>query len=145
MFQYGNFTDYFNVDQIDEGNNGKNVKTKDFIRFLDYMILLMKKILEANLTWYKYEFSEEEIKEISKIENLNQENKLLFEIIESESISLKENFFVEKEKEDVEENYNSRNGDYAAVICADSFFENCIRMKNEIEEINTNILIVDSI
>lgn len=145
MFQYGNFTDSFDVDQINEINDGKNVKTKDFIRFLDYMILLMKKILEANLTWYKYEFSTEEIEEILKIEDLNKENKILFELIDREFVWLKQNFFEEKERENQEENYRSRNGDYYTVFCADSFFENCIRMKKEINEINTNILIVDSI
>lgn len=147
MFQYGNFTDYFDVDQIDEVNDGKNVKTKDFILFLDYMILLMKKILDADLdkSEYKHVFSKEEIEEISKIENLNQENKLLFERIEAEFVWLKDNFFAEKEKEDSEENYNSRNGDYSTVLCADYFFENCIRIKKSLEEINTNILIVDSI
>ncbi|CAC9974156.1 hypothetical protein [Flavobacterium panici] len=146
MFQYGNFTDYFETDETDEPyDGGRNIDTIKFIRFLDYMILLMKKILDADLTWYKYDFSKEEIEETSKIENLNQENKLLFEVIESESISLKENFFVEKEKENLEENYRSRNGDYYTVFCADNFFENCLRMKKEIEEINTNIIIVDSI
>lgn len=147
MFQYGNFTDYFDVDQISEGNDGENVKTKDFIRFLDYMILLMKKIIEADLdkSEYKHEFSKEEIEEISKIEDLNQENKLLFELIDREFVWLKQNFFKEKESENLEENYRSRNGDYYTIFCADGFFKNCIRMKKEIEEINTNILIVDSI
>lgn len=109
------------------------------------MILLMKKILDADLTWYKYDFSKEEIEETSKIETLNQENKLLFQRVEAEFVWLKENFFEEQEKENLEENYRSRNGDYYTVFCADNFFENCIRMKKEIEEINTNILIVDSI
>jgi hypothetical protein len=147
MFQYGNFTDYFDVDQIDEGNNGKNVKTKDFICFLDYMILLMKKILDADLdkSEYKHVFSKEEIEEISKIENLNQENKLLFQRIEAEFVWLKQNFLKEKEEVDLNENYRSRNPDYMTIFCADGFLENCIRMKKEIKEINTNILIVDSI
>ncbi|KOP38132.1 hypothetical protein DBB36_13065 [Flavobacterium sp. WLB] len=147
MFQYGNFTDYFDVDQIDEVNDGKNVKTKDFIRFLDYMILLMKKILDADLdkSEYKHEFSKEEIEEISKIENLNQENKLLFQRIEAEFVWLKQNFLKEKEEADMNQNYRSRDPDYNTILCADWFLVNCIRMKKEIEEINTNILIVDSI
>jgi hypothetical protein len=145
MFQYGNFTDYFEVNEIREMDSGHNVDTKDFLRFLDYMILLMKKILESDLKDYTYEFTKEEIEETSKIESLNQENKLLFQVIDKEFISLKRNFFEEKEKEDLEENYRSRNPDYFTIFCADGFFENCIRMKNEIEEINTNILIVDSI
>lgn len=147
MFQYGNFTDYFDVDQIDKGSSGANVKSKDFIHFLDYMILLMKKTIEADLdkSEYKHIFSKEEIEEISKIENLNHDNKLLFQRIEIEFEWLKQNFFEEKEKENLEENYRSRNGDYYTVFCADGFFENCIRMKKEIQEINTNILIVDSI
>lgn len=71
MFQYGNFTNYFEVNETREMDSGHNVDTKDILRFLDYMILLMKKILEANLTWYKYEFSKEKIEETSKIEKLN--------------------------------------------------------------------------
>ncbi|MTH16288.1 hypothetical protein [Flavobacterium sp. LC2016-01] len=147
MFQYGNFTDYFEIDETDEPyDGGRNVNAKKFTRFLDYMILLMKKVSEADLNEneYKYEPFNEEVEEISKIENLNQENKLLFEIIENEFISLKRNFFKEKEKENLEENYRSRNPDYYTVFCAEGFLENCIRMKREIEEINTNILIVDS-
>lgn len=147
MFQYGNFTDYFDVDQIDEVNDGKNVKTKDFIHFLDYMILLMKKIIEVDLdkSEYKHKFSKEEIEEISKIENLNQENKLLFQRVEAEFAWLKQKFLKEKEQEELEENYSSRNPDYNTIFCADWFLVNCIRIKKEIKEINTNILIVDSI
>lgn len=147
MFQYGNFTDYFDVDQIDEINDGKNVNSKDFIRFLDYMLLLMKRIIEADLdeSEYNNEFSEEVINEISQIENLNQENTLLFQRIEAEFVWLKQNFLKEKENVELDENYRSKNPDYHTIFCADWFFENCIRMKKEIEEINTNILIVDSI
>ncbi|TPG35333.1 hypothetical protein [Flavobacterium pectinovorum] len=147
MFQYGNFTDYFEVNEIREMDSGHNVDTKDFVRFLDYMILLMKKILDADLdkSEYKHVFSKEEIEEISKIENLNQENKLLFQRIEAEFVWLKQNFIKEKEEEDLDKNYSSRNADYATIFCADSFFEHCIRIKNSLNEINTNILIVDSI
>lgn len=147
MFQYGNFTDYFDVDQIDEMNDGKNVNSKDFIRFLDYMILLMKRIIEADLdeSEYKHEFSEEVINEISQIENLNQENTLLFQRIEAEFVWLKQNFLKEKENVGLDENYRSKDPDYYTIFSADWFFENCIRMKKKIDEINTNILIVDSI
>jgi len=142
MFQYGNFTDQFKVNQIIDSWSGINVNAKDFIRFLDYMILLMKKILEADLSNDSYQFSIEEIDEASKIENKNQENKLLFELIDREFNHLKENFFAEKENL---ENYGSRDPDYFTVLCAESFFHNCLEMKKEIEEINTNILILDSI
>lgn len=147
MFQYGNFTDYFEVNEIREMDSGHNVDAKDFVRFLDYMILLMKKILDADLdkSEYKHVFSKEEIEEISKIENLNRENKLLFQRIEAEFVWLKQNFLKEKEEVDLNENYRSRNPDYMTIFCADGFLENCIRMKKEIEEPNTNILIVDSI
>jgi hypothetical protein len=84
MFQYGNYTEYFPLDEIKGDDGGSNILSEDFLRFNDYVILVMKRILESKLDGYDYELTEEEEKIIEAIKTENQNNSLLFEVIENQ-------------------------------------------------------------
>jgi len=62
MFQYGNYTHCFPVDQKTDEDIGITIGSKDFLRFNDYMILLAKQILDSRLDGFEYTFTELEEK-----------------------------------------------------------------------------------
>jgi hypothetical protein len=134
MFQYGNYTYYFPFDEL-KNDFGVNIKAEDFLRFNDYVILVMKKILESNLNDdYDYHLSEEEEKIVDSIKIENQGNSLLFEIIENEL-----NFLIEMSATD-------NDGPYSQTIYnAYNFLITSIEMKARIDiEKKIRIIIVDT-
>lgn len=134
MFQYANYTHYFPLDEIKSEDGGTNILSEDFLRFNDYVILVMKRILERKLDGYDYELTEEEEKIIEGIKNENQNNSLLFEIIEDEL-----NFLIELSATD-------NNGPYSETIYrAYDFLIRSIEMKSRIDvQKNPRIVIIDS-
>lgn len=138
MFRFGTFTDYFEIEGINEGDDGFNLDHDYFIKFLDFVILLMGKLIEENLEPdYQHEFTNEERIEIKHIEQKYKADSIFFEAIEKEF-----NYLVNNYKRD---NPIHRDPDITAVNMASSYFCYCITMKNSITTSNTNILILDSI
>ncbi|AYZ13511.1 hypothetical protein EGY05_16895 [Chryseobacterium arthrosphaerae] len=134
MFQYANYTHYFPLDEIKSDDGGTNILSEDFLRFNDYIILLMKRILENKLDGYDYQLTEEEEQIIDTIKTENQSNPVLFEVIEEEL-----QFITETSATD-------HKGPYSQTICyAYDFLNKAIEMKLKIDiEKNSRIVIVDS-
>ncbi|KMQ65658.1 hypothetical protein ACM46_07225 [Chryseobacterium angstadtii] len=138
MFQYANYTHYFPIYELENfglehSDGGINIDSKDFLRFNDYMILLMKMILDKKMDGYEYEFTKSEEDIIRHITADNENNLILFKEIESECDFIKESSSDEK-------------GPYAQTIYyAYAFFKQSIEMKLRIDvEKNPKIVILDS-
>ncbi len=141
MFQYGNFTYYYPLDEFHEGNDGHNVNPKDFIRFLDYMILLMGKIVMSKINESEYDLTDSEKEYISKLAVSYKNEKLLQKLIDSEFEYLKKEYISYNESDS-----DSRHSpEVNTLSSAGSFLDKCIEMKIKIIEKNTNVLIVDSV
>lgn len=134
MFQYGNYTHYFPLDEIKSEDGGTNILSEDFLRFNDYVILVMQRILERKLDGYDYELTEEEKNIIDIIKNENKDNALLTEVIENEL-----NFLIEMSATD-------NDGPYSHTIYhAYNFLSISIEMKSRIDvQKNPRIVIIDS-
>lgn len=134
MFQYGNYTHYFPLDEIKSEDGGTNILTEDFLRFNDYVILVMKRIIERKLNGYDYELTEEEENSIGIIKTENKDNSLLIEIIEDEL-----NFLIEMSATD-------NDGPYSQTIYhAYDFLSTSLEMKSKIDvQKNPRIVIIDS-
>ncbi|UKB83094.1 hypothetical protein LF887_19070 [Chryseobacterium sp. MEBOG06] len=138
MFQYGNYTHYFPIYELEnyksgQSDGGINIDSTDFLQFNDYMILLMKMILDKKMDGYDYEFTESEEDVIRHITADYQNKLILFKEIESECDFIKDCSVDEK-------------GPYAQTIYyAYSFFKQAIEMKMRINvEKNPRIVILDS-
>jgi hypothetical protein len=141
MFQYGNFTDYYALDALKEVWSGKSVNPNDFIRFLDYMILLMGKIVISKIDDSEYNLTDSEKEYISKVADSYKDQKLLQEIIDSEFEYLKKEYISY-----IESDSNSKlSPEVNTIFWARGFLDSCIEMKIKIAESNTKVLIVDSI
>ncbi|WP_241286584.1 hypothetical protein [Chryseobacterium arthrosphaerae] len=134
MFQYANYTHYFPLDEIKSDDGGTNILSEDFLRFNDYIILLMKRILENKLDDYDYQLTEEEEQIIEAIKIENKDNSHLFEVVENEL-----NFLIDMAS-------NDNDGPYSQTIYyANVFLSKAIEMKLKIDiEKNSRIVIVDS-
>ncbi|MDQ0782962.1 hypothetical protein [Chryseobacterium sp. W4I1] len=138
MFQYGNYTHYFPIyelenDKLGNSEGGINMDSTDFLKFNDYMILLVKMILDKKMDGYEYEFTKKEEDIIRQITADHQNNLILFKEIERECDFIKESSADGK-------------GPYAQTIYyAYSFFKQSIEMKLRINvEKNPRIVILDS-
>ncbi len=135
MFQYGNFTNYFPIEEV-----GRNIDSNDFLKFNDYMILMMKRILDSgicsSISGYEEEFNEKII--IDALVEKYKNNKVLLEVIENEFYFLKT--YWDKQDE------HSRSPEINTIWSACQFLSISIQMKQIINpKINTRIVIVDSI
>lgn len=134
MFQYGNYTHYFPIYESASKEGGTNMESKDFLNFNDYMILLMKMILDQKLDDYDYTFTEDEEEIIHCITAENQNNLTLFKEIEKEFESLKNSLSTD-----------TRGPNAQTVYYSYEFFKQSVEMKSRIQtEKNTRIVILDS-
>lgn len=138
MFQYGNYTHYFPIYELENyglkhSDGGVNIDSTDFLKFNDYMILLMKMILDRKMDGYEYDFTKSEEDTIRQITADHQNNLIMFKEIESECDFIKDCSSDEK-------------GPYAQTIYyAYAFFKQSIEMKLRIDtEKNPRIVILDS-
>ncbi len=138
MFQYANYTHYFPIYELEnyglkKCDGGINIDSTDFLKFNDYMILLMKMILDRKMDGYEYDFTKNEEDIIQRITAHHQNNLILFKEIESECDFIKDCSSDEK-------------GPYAQTIYyAYAFFKQSIEMKLRINaEKNPRIVILDS-
>lgn len=143
MFQFGTFLDHFATKEgVSEGKLGYNVKTPFFIKFLDYMILLTRALLEEKFNNHTYNFTIDEIEEIFKIEEVYKNEQKLFEVIRSETKILKRCWKDYCRRDN--EKYSRITPETQTVFETANFFGKCIEAKKTISSINTNILILDS-
>ncbi len=138
MFQYGNYTHYFPIYELENyglghSDGGINMDSTDFLQFNDYMIILMKMMLDKKMDGYEYEFTKSEEDTLRNIMADHQNNLILFKEIERECDFIKDSSADGK-------------GPYAQTICyAYSFFKQSIEMKMRINvEKNPRIVILDS-
>jgi hypothetical protein len=141
MFQYGNYTEYYPIEKLnDNDDGGGNIDTRDFLKFNDYMILMMKRILDSGIDGYDYNFEEIDKNELNRTVLEYKDDKAILEIIEKEFNFIKSHW-------DIKE---TRSSDYKdpesnTVYRAYEFLEKSIEMKLKINsKENTRIIIVDS-
>lgn len=134
MFQYGNYTEYFPLDEIKGDDGGSNILSEDFLRFNDYVILVMKRILESKLNENDDQLTEEEEKIVEAIKTENKDHSRLFEVVENQL-----NFLIDMAA-------NDNDGPYSQTIYyASVFLSKAIEMKLIIDiQKNPRIVIVDS-
>ncbi|KFF01664.1 hypothetical protein [Chryseobacterium luteum] len=138
MFQYGNYTHYFPIyepENYELGNSdgGINIDSKKFLKFNDYMILLMKMILDKKMDGYEYEFTKTEEDIIRHITADHENNLILFKEIERECDFIKDCSSDEKDPY------------IQTIYYAYAFFKQSIEMKLRIDtEKNPRIVILDS-
>jgi len=142
MFQYGNYTEYYPIEEIkfNEDEQGQNINVEDFLKFNDYVILLMNRILSSGINEY-YNDSENYVNELEKkiLEQItlkyNKDNELL-KIIEEEFSFIKSSY---------EDTNEVSSATVNTIYCAHNILTTSIKMKLKINpEKNTRIVIVDS-
>ena len=145
MNQLSNFDDEFLLDAIKSGSSMScNIKSYDFIRFLDYLILFTKKLIELNLDDNQYAFSKVELEEIINIENLNTEFEKIETLVNFE-INLITDYWNEFMKSPNGRDENKYGPQVHTVFYDNFFFRKAFEMKNKITDVNLNIIICDSI
>ena len=139
MFQYGNYTNYYPIEEIkfDKDNEGENISSFDFLKFNDYMILTMKRIIDGKLDGDgNYYLNDNEMTVLNKVIIENEDNKILHQIIEKEFNWIKSYFESEGKGNEIEEN---------TVYRSTEFLSKSIELKSKIDPIkNTRVVIVDS-
>ncbi len=126
MFQYGNYTHYYPIEEIkfDKDDEGENIDSVDFLKFNDYMILMMKRILDSKL--YDdgdYFLNNNEMDILNKVVKENEENYILHLIIEKEFDFIKSQYDLE---------YSGRNIERETVYLASEFLNKSIEIKSKI-------------
>jgi hypothetical protein len=149
IFQYGNFTDRYKLDAFDDDNDGgSNIKAYDFVRFIEYVILLMCKINEANLDGYgafnySDEYSNNAQHVIDRIKLAYKDDIKLNKLIEDEFEWIKK-YWLEY-IEDQKNNNNARIAPAAhTVYDAYWFLRSCLEMVESIKDENKNIVMIHS-
>jgi hypothetical protein len=142
MFQYGTFSDFFELRGIEEDFSGYSFESSYFIFFLDYMILLMKKIIEQQFDNYKYEFTKNDFNEIIKINEVYNNNSKIYQAINSEFEYLNKCWKNYNNEDEI--NFGELTPEIGTIFNAEIFFEECIKVKNSISELNTHILVIES-
>lgn len=143
MFQYGNYTEYYPIEEIkfDEDEEGRNIDVKDFLKFNDYMILLMSSILSSGINEY-YNDAENYLDEYEKtiLEQTTltyHKDKKFLKIIEEEFNFIKSSHENTNEVDSATVN---------TVYCAHNILTTSIKMKLKINpKKNSRIVIVDSL
>lgn len=139
MFQYGNYTNYYPIEEIkfDKDDEGENISSFDFLKFNDYMILTMKKIIDGKLDGdSNYYLNDNEMSVLNKVIIEHVDNNILHLNIEKEFNWIKSCFDSEGKGNEPEKN---------TVYRATEFLSKSIELKSKINPIkNTRVVIVDS-
>lgn len=134
MFQYGNYTHHYPVEDLGGSDCGVNISAEDFSGFNAYMILLTRKILDSRIDGNAYtvnDFTEPERKIYEKIRLKFSENEKFQNIVEEEFLHLKKSFI------------NDNSGpDAQTIYYASTFFSTSIMMHQKITRQN-RVLILD--
>ncbi|MEN0053391.1 MAG: hypothetical protein AAGC65_06965 [Mucilaginibacter sp.] len=143
IFQYGNFTDRYKINAIDENDDeGSNIKSYDFIRFLEYVILLMCKINEAGLEDI-FDYPDSQIRMIEGIKFSYEDDIKLHKLIEDEFNYIKKSWvkYEKKRNKGIDERITP---EIQTVYNACFFLNACLEMIESIKEENKNILMLHS-
>jgi hypothetical protein len=150
MFQYANYTDFHEIDGLNEGNQGKSLKAPDFILFLNYFILLLNKLnnLAENheLVDLTFEYYDLETQQIQEIKSTSENNKPLNDFI-NHQFDLLISWWRDYKLLESKPSRRDRDidpGTYT-VLHADYFSSICFQMKNVIKNDDQSIVIVDSL
>jgi len=139
MFQYDNYTHYYPIEEIkfDNDDEGKNISSLDFLKFNNYMILMMKRIIDGNLDGNNnYYLNDNEIIILNKVVKEHEDNNILHLIIKDEYNFIKSCFESEEKGNEPEKNILYR---------ATEFLSKSIEMKSKINPLkNIRVVIVDS-
>ena len=139
MFQLGAFSHHFEIEGHHELYHGYNLESSYFLKFMDYMILLMKSLLDEKLDDYEPEFTADQISEVETITQKYGSEQVLFEIISSEIESFKGYWAAH------DENSSYRiSPEVQTIYMAEAFFLDCLKAKRTISDVNTHILLLDS-
>lgn len=142
MFQYGNFNFHYESDDVVfENSYGINMKSDYFIKYMDYMILILNKLAKEILK--DEDLIQDHLSEVNNVVSENEDNEKLLKIIDNEFNSLK-NYFDEYNNSS-SENFSIINPEAQTIFTTDLFLNNVIYMKNQITNTRTNVLIIDSI
>lgn len=140
MFQYGDYNDIFEMNMIDEGNDGANIDANDFKKFADYLMLLGELIAidskESN------EISPDVVKELEGIKEKNMGNDNLFNLLKNEFSIIKRDY----DSAIADNPQNTRSSPtvelyFNSYLISHSFYD----IKRALLDINTRLIIVDSI
>ncbi|AZA77740.1 hypothetical protein EG347_09515 [Chryseobacterium sp. G0186] len=132
-YLYEIYTDSFPIEGIRGKHFSANIRSEDFLRFNDFVILLTKRIIESALYEYHDELSEQEEIIIEAIRSENLHNELLSEAIEDQMKFLINVFFPDDRQDFIQ-----------AVYHALTFLQHAIRMRSEIDvQKNPRIILVD--
>ncbi|WP_185287596.1 hypothetical protein [Chryseobacterium lactis] len=133
IYFYKTYIDYFPMDSIMGENFSINIRSEDFLRFNDFLILLTKKIIESKLYDDNDILTEEEEISIETIKTETQNNTLLSEAIEDEMRFLTKTFYPDEREDYIQAVYHSFTFLKQAIT---------IRLKIDVQK-NPRIIIVD--
>lgn len=148
IFQYGTFSDHYDLDAFDEKDDeGSNFKSHEFIRFVEYMVLLLCKINESGLDGpafdYENKYSNNAQHVIERIKLTYKDDDKLNVLIEDEFANIKKHWL---------EHLENRKGDNHARISPEAhtvydtynFLISCLEMLESIKEENQNVVMIHS-
>lgn len=110
-----------------------NIRSEDFLHFIDFLILITKRIMESKLYDYDDVLTEEEEIIVKTVQSENQQNALLLEVIEDQMKFLINVFYPDDRQDFIQ-----------AVYHAYIFLKQAIKMRSMIDvQKNPRISIVD--
>ncbi len=140
IFQYGNFEDEYELDAFNEDDDGSNIKRDDFIHFLDYMILLMCQLHDANLD-HQFDYSdlsEDHQKEIKRIMADYHNDAKIQDLLNRELNYIKEHWI------EHQQDGHRFNPEAQTVFDHYRFLMACLTMKATLTEEYTRVLMINA-
>ncbi|MGU3376253.1 hypothetical protein [Chryseobacterium sp. M5A1_1a] len=132
-YLYETYIDSFPIERVQGKNVSVNIRSEDFLRFNDFIILMTKRIIESKLHEYNDELSEEEEIIIETVRSENQQNELLSEAIEDQLKFLIKVFYPDDRQDFIQ-----------AVYHAHTFLQQAIKIRSKVDvQKNPRIIIVD--
>lgn len=135
MFQYGNYTHHYPIEEIHKTDAGMNISTEAFLGFNAYIILLTGKILDSGIDGHSYteeNFTDTEKKIYQEIYRKFSDQRDFLNVVEKEFSYLKENFA----KDD-------NGADAQTVWYALDFFSKSVEMHQQIHHHQGRVVILD--
>lgn len=134
MFQFGNYSMLSDLDEV--SNMGYNLNSTYFLKFNDYMILTMSKLIESQLYEDELNLDGNEEKELESVIQAYKNDITLHEAIDKEIDWLKSCWNAEDGKNEPEKN---------TIYSAHLFLTQSLQMKRRIDpKTNPRIVITDS-
>jgi len=133
MFQYGNYTHHYPVENLGKSDCGVNISAEDFSGFNAYMILLTRKILDSGIDGDAYtenNFTDAERKIYEEIRLKFSEDEKFQNIVEEEFLYLKKSFISDNSGPDAQ-----------TIYYASNFFSTSIMMHQKITQQNRVVIL----